>query len=151
MLQQDPQNEPETPVAQIRVKSEELAKAISTIEARRQEEAQRLEGTVVIGDIVEELHLDATPEELWAEIQKQRAQAPPRVRTVRTVRLPPERAAAPTAIRYEDEDDSPIKTLHRSTNKDTPVLIGVIIVAVLLCLLGLAIALTSTPPPPTLH
>lgn len=151
MLQQDPQNEPETPAAQIRVKSEELAKAISAIEARRQEEAQRLEGTVAIGAIAEELQLDATPEELWAEIQKQRARNSPSSRAVRTVRLPPERIAAPTATEYEDEDDSPIKTLHRSTSKDTPVLIGVIVVALMLCLLGLAIALTSTPPPPTLH
>lgn len=69
---QDQNSEQEQPAAQVRVNSEELARALAAIEARRQEEAQRLEGTVVLGDVVQVLQLDITPEELLAEVQAQR-------------------------------------------------------------------------------
>lgn len=142
---QEANSESSQPAAQVRVKSEELARALASIEARRQEEARQLEGTVVIGDVVQELQLDATPEEVWAEIQKQRAQARPHAGAVRTVRLEAERPATSWA---EHGEDAPIKTLHRSTGTDTKALVGVIIAALLLCLLGFAISLTSTPKSP---
>lgn len=69
---QEANSESSQPAAQVRVKSEELARALASIEARRQEEARQLEGTVVIGDVVQELQLDATPEEIFAEVQAQR-------------------------------------------------------------------------------
>ena len=148
MLQHEPSSEQEQPASQVRVKSEELARALASIEARRQEEAQRLEGTVAIGDAVQELQLDATSEEIWTEIQKQRVQAPPHTSAVRTVRLEPQRRPAQTPAHHEHEEDAPIETLHRSTPTDTRVLIGVLLAALLLCLLGLAISLTTTPKPP---
>ena len=64
-----------TPAAQIRVTSEELAQAINALEASRDEAARNLAGTVPIGEVVQELKLEATPEEIWAQVQKQRAQA----------------------------------------------------------------------------
>jgi len=60
---------PPVPAAQTRVKAEELARAIARIEARRQEEARRLEGTMLIGDAIKDLQLDATPDEILAEVE----------------------------------------------------------------------------------
>lgn len=74
MLQHEPQEQSAaTPTAQIRVTAEELAQAINALEASKDEEAQHLAGTVAIGQVVDELKLEATPEELWAQVQKQRA------------------------------------------------------------------------------
>ena len=61
-----------TPAAQIRVPAEELSAAINVLEGQR---AQRLQGTVPIGEVVQELQLSATPEEIWAQVQKQRQSA----------------------------------------------------------------------------
>lgn len=88
MLQQGSHDEQELPAAQVRVKAEELAQALAAIELRRQEEARRLEGTVVIGDAVQELQLDVTPDELLAEVQAQRARRQEEAETERT--RPPE-------------------------------------------------------------
>jgi hypothetical protein len=66
------ENETEpVPAAQMRIKTEELARAVAAIEARRQGEAQALVGTLVIGEAVEELSLDMTPEEILAEVKAQ--------------------------------------------------------------------------------
>ncbi len=66
------ENETEpVPAAQTRIKTEELARAVAAIEARRQGEAQALVGTLVIGEAVEELSLDMTPEEILAEVRSQ--------------------------------------------------------------------------------
>ena len=76
MLQHEPQEQtPETPAAQIRVTSEELAQAINALETSKDEAARRLAGTVPIGEVIQELKLEATPEEIWAQVQRQRAQA----------------------------------------------------------------------------
>ncbi len=86
MLQHEPQEQtpqeqtpqeqtPETPAAQIRVTSEELAQAINALGASREEDARRLAGTVPIGEVIRELKLEATPEEIWAQVQRQRAEA----------------------------------------------------------------------------
>lgn len=73
MLQHEHQEQSTaTPTAQIRVTAEELAQAINALEASKDEEAQHLAGTVAIGQVVDELKLEATPEELWAQVQKQR-------------------------------------------------------------------------------
>ncbi len=96
MLQHEPQEPQEqpapTPAAQIRVTSEELAQAINALEASKDEAARRLAGTVPIGQVVAELKLEATPEEVWAQVQKQRAQAAEE--EARRVRP----AAAPVAV-----------------------------------------------------
>lgn len=78
MLQHEPQEQEQPapiPAAQIRVTSEELAQAINALEASKDEAARHLAGTVPIGEVVQELKLEATPEEVWAQVQKQRAQA----------------------------------------------------------------------------
>ena len=62
------------PAAQIRVTPEELAAAVSALEAGKQEAARHLESTVPIGLVVQEMDLEATPEEVWAQVQKQRSQ-----------------------------------------------------------------------------
>ena len=71
MLQREQPAE-QRPVAQIRISTEELAKAVAAIEARHQEEAERLEGTVLIDDAIKTLQLDMTPEEVLAEVEAQR-------------------------------------------------------------------------------
>lgn len=69
---QHTENEPEpVTAAQTRIKTEELARAVAAIEARRQRDAQALVGTLVIGEAVEELSLDMTPEEILAEVKSQ--------------------------------------------------------------------------------
>lgn len=73
MLQHEQEQPLETPAAQIRVTSEELAQAINALEASKDESARRLAGTVPIGEVVQELRLEATPEEVWAQVQRQRA------------------------------------------------------------------------------
>ena len=76
MLQHEPQEQPlSIPPAQIRVTAEELAAAINALEASKDAAARHLAGTVPIGQVVEEMKLDATPEEIWTQVQKQRAQA----------------------------------------------------------------------------
>lgn len=62
------------PAAQVRVTAEEFARAVARHQARREEAAQKLEGTVSLGDAVQELNIDITPEELLAEVQAARAE-----------------------------------------------------------------------------
>lgn len=65
-----------------RVTPQELSQALAAIEARKQQEA----GTIGISDAVAELNLDATPEEIWAEVNSQRvatARQAPRTRALR--------------------------------------------------------------------
>lgn len=72
MLKQQTTESGDPPVAQIRVKREEFARAISALEARRQAEAQYLEGTVAVEDTLRELHVDASTEEVMQQIEAQR-------------------------------------------------------------------------------
>lgn len=79
LRQEDPPPASDTQAAaQTRVTPEELAHAIASLEARRLD-AERLQaGTIPIGEAVRELNLDATPEEVLAEVRAQReAQAAP--------------------------------------------------------------------------
>ena len=57
------------PAAQVRVTPQELAAAIARLEARQGEN----ENTIPLGDAVQELGLNATPEELLREIEADRA------------------------------------------------------------------------------
>ena len=61
------------PAAQIRVRREEFARAISALEARRPEEARYLEGTVAVEDTLRELQVDVSTEEVMQQIEAQRA------------------------------------------------------------------------------
>ena len=62
-----------TPAAQIRVTPEELAAALSALEADKQEAVRHRESTVPIGEVVSEMNLEVTPDEVWAQVQKQRS------------------------------------------------------------------------------
>ncbi len=62
---------PPVSVAQARVTPEELTAALAAIEARRQADAK----TIPLDQAVSELNLDSTSDEIWAEVQKQRAKA----------------------------------------------------------------------------
>lgn len=62
------------PAAQVRVTPEELATAVSRIEARKDTDQQRADGTIPIGEAVQQLGLAVTPEEVLAEVQAARAQ-----------------------------------------------------------------------------
>jgi len=62
-------------VSQARVTPDELTQALAAIEAREQAEASRLAGTIAIDQAVSDLHLDSTSDEIWAEVQDQRAKA----------------------------------------------------------------------------
>lgn len=63
------------PAAQIRVTPQELADALARLEARKEAGQRHLDGTVPIGEAVEQLGLDATADELWQEVQAGRTQA----------------------------------------------------------------------------
>ncbi len=67
-----PSSIPPITVAQARVTPDELSQALASIEARRQAEAAHLAGTIPIDQAVSDLHLDSTPDEIWAEVQAQR-------------------------------------------------------------------------------
>ena len=58
--------------AQVRVTPQELAQATAAIEARQNARAQHEAATIPIGEAVHQLNLEATPEEVLAEVQAQR-------------------------------------------------------------------------------
>ena len=74
MLQHEENTPQDVPAAQIRVTAEEFARAVARCQARREEAAQHLQGTVTIGEAARELGLEATPEEIYGEVQAGRAQ-----------------------------------------------------------------------------
>src|SRR4051812_40387310 len=69
---QHTESEP-THAATERVRPEELAAALSRLEERRQREAAQQAGTVPLGEMLQELGVDRSPEEVLAEIEAQRA------------------------------------------------------------------------------
>jgi hypothetical protein len=80
MLEHEPQETPvaQTPASQIpaaerRVSADELTRAVSALEDAKA--AERIAGVAPIGQIVDELGLDSTPEEIWAQVERQRAEA----------------------------------------------------------------------------
>lgn len=75
-----------SPAANVRVTPEELAAALARLEARQGER----EGTIPLGDAVQELGLNATPEELLHEIEAGRSRPQenhPRTRLSRRLRV----------------------------------------------------------------
>ncbi len=77
---EDTPQTPLSPAAQVRVTPEELTAAITRLEAKKDAGQQNLEGTVAIGEVVQQLGLDATPEEVLAEVQAGQQQATPQKR-----------------------------------------------------------------------
>lgn len=75
MLRQQTEETASPLAEQERVTPEELSRALASIETCRQAEAARLAGTIPIDQAVSELHLDSTSDEIWAEVQAQRAKA----------------------------------------------------------------------------
>ena len=83
----------QTPVSgqaasQQRITPEEMSVALAALESRREEEAQRMAGTVPIGQAVQELGLDVTPEQVWEQVQAQRAAAAPKAVSAPSVVTP---------------------------------------------------------------
>ena len=75
LTETQPQN---PPAAQVRVTPEELAAAITALQIRKEGQP----GTIAIGDAVEELGLDVTPEEVLAEVRARQV-TPSRKRLIR--------------------------------------------------------------------
>ncbi len=67
--------------AQVRVTPEELAAAVTALQLRKEGSP----GTIAIGDAVEELGLDVSPEEVLAEVQSRRKAKPKRRRDYRAL------------------------------------------------------------------
>ena len=83
-----------TPSGAPRVTPEELNAALAAIEARRQAEAAHLAGTIPIDQAVSDLHLNSTPDEIWAEVKTQREKA-----SLPTVPVEqPQQAAPPLSV-----------------------------------------------------
>ena len=73
MLRQQPPSQDSTSqkqtAGQMRVRKDEFARAIAALEARRQAEAQEQEGTVVLGDVLEQLQINVPADEVLQEIE----------------------------------------------------------------------------------
>lgn len=91
MLKQ-PLSSQEAPASEMRVKKEEFARAIAALEARRQAEAQQQEGTVVIGDVLQQLQINVPAEEVLQEIEALHA-GQPKEQTIRRPHWNAEQAA----------------------------------------------------------
>lgn len=68
----------EEQAATVRVTPEELAAALSRIEARKDAGQRHTDGTIPIGEAVQQLGIDTTPEEILAEVRTARASKPKR-------------------------------------------------------------------------
>lgn len=69
----DPTPESLESAAQYRVSAQELSHVVNIIQARKEAEARQRANTVALGEAVEQLGLEMTPDELLAEIQADRA------------------------------------------------------------------------------
>ncbi len=76
---EDISQSPSSPASKVRVTPEELAAAITALQIRKEGQP----GTIAIGDAVEELGLDVTPEEVLAEVQAWRQAKPKKERQSR--------------------------------------------------------------------
>lgn len=70
MLRQQTDESDALPAGRVRVTPEELAAALAALEARK----QGASGTIAIGDAVDELSLDNTPNDILREVETQREQ-----------------------------------------------------------------------------
>ena len=75
MLQHQPEEPTVSNAADARVTPEELNAALKTLDDTQS-------STVAIGSVVDELRLNATPEQIWEQVQKQRAEKQRAVQTV---------------------------------------------------------------------
>ncbi len=69
----DPTSESNESAAQYRVSAQELSHVVGIIQARKEAEARQRANTVALGEAVEQLGLEMTPDELLAEIRADRA------------------------------------------------------------------------------
>ncbi len=69
MLRQETNETVPISAAQVRVTPEELAAALSQIEGRKEAGQRHADGTIPIGEAVQQLGIDTTPEEVLAEVQ----------------------------------------------------------------------------------
>ena len=72
MLQHE-ELEIDTPASQVRVTPQELARALATIEARKEAESQQRADTISLGEAIRQLDINATPEELLDAIRARTA------------------------------------------------------------------------------
>jgi hypothetical protein len=72
MLQQQNLTEQQEEAANVRLTMDELARAVSRYETRKMAEAQVPPDTMTIGEAIEQLSLTADPEELLAEVERER-------------------------------------------------------------------------------
>ncbi len=72
---QEPTVPSSLPASQARVTPEELNAALEALDADKQRAARLQAETVPLGEAVDGLGLDATPEQIWAQVQRQRADA----------------------------------------------------------------------------
>lgn len=112
MLQHESHEQPTTtPAAQIRVTSEELTQAINALQASKDEAARHLAGTVPIGEVVKELNLEATPEEVWTQVQKQRTQQAAEAAAAEAAAAQRTQAAAAQAGIYQTPPQAPLQQI----------------------------------------
>ncbi len=81
---QEPTVPSSLPASQARVTPEELNAALEALDADKQRAARLQAETVPLGEAVDGLGLDATPEQIWAQVQRQRADAAQAVASART-------------------------------------------------------------------
>ncbi len=110
LRQEDPQPTPSTlSAAQTRVTPEELAHALAALEARRLDETRYEENTIPIGQAVSELDIDATSEEVLAEVLAQR-----RAKAETAPPAPPAQQAPPTEKPKPPLALPPLPPLHQT-------------------------------------
>lgn len=77
MLNHNEPSEEEIPISQRRITPDELKRSLAALDAKQQAEQQRLADTLSVGQAVDDLSLDYTPEEVWQEVVRQREAMPP--------------------------------------------------------------------------
>lgn len=78
MLRQQTDESDALSAERVRVTPEELAAAISRLDARKDANQRHADATIPIGEAVQQLGLEATPEEILAEVRTVRASKPKR-------------------------------------------------------------------------
>lgn len=123
MLNHDQSSEEEIPISQRRITPDELKRSLAALDARAQAEQQHLAETLPIGQAVDDLSLEYTPEEIWEEVAQQRAAQPSEVPKLMEsldsgypepeVKMPYLRSAGNGVDKEMENSDNAIST-HRS-------------------------------------
>ena len=74
MLTHEKQTDAESIATPTRITPQELAQAITTVEAQKEAEAQKQAEAASLSDTIQHLGLEVTPQELFAAVQAQRKQ-----------------------------------------------------------------------------